>query len=47
MGSKYSHSTDEWSVNRENLMALFSRLSFWPTVDAFAAEGTKYEESAN
>jgi hypothetical protein len=37
MGSKFSHSTDEWSVNREDLIALFSRLSFWPTVDAFAS----------
>jgi len=37
MGSKFSHSTDEWSVNREDLMALFSRLSFWPKVDAFVS----------
>jgi len=37
MGSKFSHSTDEWSVNREDLLFLFSRLSFWPTVDAFAS----------
>jgi hypothetical protein len=36
IGSKFSHSTDEWSVNREQLLSLFTSLSFWPTIDAFA-----------
>jgi len=37
MGSKFSHSTDEWSVERSQLLELFQQLSFWPTVDAFAS----------
>jgi hypothetical protein len=37
MGSKFSHSTDEWSVSRTQLISLFAHVNFWPTVDAFAS----------
>ena len=36
LGSKLSHSTDEWSVNREDLKLVFVQLQFFPTIDAFA-----------
>gem|GEM_PF-3893740 len=37
LGSKFSTSTDEWSVDRSQLISIFQFLSFWPTVDAFAS----------
>ena len=36
LGSKFSHSTDEWSVDREDLKMVFVQLNFFQTIDAFA-----------
>jgi len=38
IGSKLSHSTDEWSVDRNILSFVFDMFNFVPTVDALAAE---------
>ena len=37
LGSKFSNSTDEWAIDRSQLMQVFETLHCWPTVDAFAA----------
>jgi hypothetical protein len=36
-GSRFSRSTDEWSVNRSDLAAIFSFFAFTPDVDCFAS----------
>jgi hypothetical protein len=37
LGSKFSASTDEWAVDRCQLIQIFQKFNWWPTVDAFAA----------
>ncbi len=41
LGSKFSNSTDEWAIDRSQLMEIFKKLNFWPTVDAFASQHNK------
>ena len=38
LGSKFSNSTDEWSVDRQILQTVFSHFRFVPTVDCFASQ---------
>jgi len=41
IGSKFSTSTDEWSVNRQQLQVVFDHFQFCPTIDAFASVHNK------
>ena len=37
LGSKFSQSTDEWGVNRDQLQGIFHQLNIYPTIDCFAS----------
>jgi len=41
IGSKFSTSTDEWSVDRQQLQVVFDHFDFCPTIDAFASVHNK------
>lgn len=37
IGSKFSNSTDEWSIDKSILVNVFAHFRFYPTIDAFAS----------
>ena len=41
LGSKFSNSTEEWSVDRSRIHDVFNYFQFLPTVDAFASVHNK------